>query len=428
MRRSLAVVVALASAVLSVAQTPEAILDLVNGRTVEELVRLANAQNGDLLAGRQLIEAAKGEALQAGLRANPRLEIGGMKGATGPMNSSMLGASLPLELYHRRDRRVDVARSLVDVSELQQAERERQLRLQVETKFGEILALYRDLRFTTQLLAVNREALRLTEARGRQGTAPTLDGDLLRVEVNRIEAMKSGVEMKVGVAMLELKSLAGLEPEDPLQLKGSLEFAPSVLTPAEAAAHVRDTRPDVLAARAMEAVAGAELKKAEAEGKLDATLSAAYQRADSGFGLRGLSEAGDLRRIQEVFHQLSVGVSIALPVRNRNQGAMAAAAAGVTAARRRRDYAELIARREIAAAFLARDKAREGLEIYRAGVLQQARKNLTVIRRVQELGRTQLLDVIAEQRRLIDVEMGYTEALSRYYQADVRLRIAASVN
>jgi len=50
-----------------------------------------------------------------------------------------------------------------------------------------------------------------------------------------------------------------------------------------------------------------------------------------------------------------------------------------------------------------------------------------VIRRVYELGRNQLSDVIAEQRRFVDVENGYTEALSRYYQAAVRLRVAAAL-
>jgi outer membrane protein, heavy metal efflux system len=72
---------------------------------------------------------------------------------------------------------------------------------------------------------------------------------------------------------------------------------------------------------------------------------------------------------------------------------------------------------------LARDKAMESLRIFRDGVRGQASQNLDVVRRTYELGRTQLLDVIAEQRRFIDIEMGYTEVLNRYYQALVRLRI-----
>jgi outer membrane protein, heavy metal efflux system len=62
------------------------------------------------------------------------------------------------------------------------------------------------------------------------------------------------------------------------------------------------------------------------------------------------------------------------------------------------------------------------LRIYRERVREQASQNLEVVRRTYELGRTQLLDVIGEQRRFIDIEMGYTEALNRYYQAVVRQR------
>jgi cobalt-zinc-cadmium efflux system outer membrane protein len=213
-----------------------------------------------------------------------------------------------------------------------------------------------------------------------------------------------------------------------LRLNGSLEGERTVPAQEEAVAHALETRPDLLTARAMELAAGAELKRAETEGKLDATLSGSYERNAFSIGLNGITDAGQAQPIQEVFHQLRVGLSLQLPVRNKNQGEIAAATAGIEAARRQREYAELIARREVASAYLARDKAQQSLELYRRGVLEQAEKNLSVIRRVYELGRNQLLDVISEQRRLIDLELGFTETLNRYYQANVRLRAAANLN
>ena len=138
--------------------------------------------------------------------------------------------------------------------------------------------------------------------------------------------------------------------------------------------------------------------------------------------MNGLNAAGQLRPVQGIFHFFAVGVSISLPVRNKNQGAIETAVAQLDEAKRRREYAELIVAREVAAALLARKNAQEGLRIFRDGVRGQASENLEVVRRTYELGRTQLLDVIAEQRRFIDIEMGYTEALSRNYQAAVRVR------
>ena len=53
-----------------------------------------------------------------------------------------------------------------------------------------------------------------------------------------------------------------------------------------------------------------------------------------------------------------------------------------------------------------------------------ARRNLGVIRQAYQLGRGSLLDVIAEQRRYIEVENGYTDALKQVYDATVGIERA----
>ena len=269
---------------------------------------------------------------------------------------------------------------------------------------------------------MNRRALDLTQTRADQGAIPPLDANLLRVEVNRIDALRSDLEAKLGVGVLELKSLVGMKPDEELRLKGSLESLFVDADRGSALTRVLESRPDILSARAAEQMASAKLRQAETDARPDASLSANYQRMDSSFDVNGLNAAGQLRPVQGIFHFLTVGVSITLPVRNKNQGAIETAVAQMEEAKRRREYAELIVAREVSAALLAREKAQEGLRIFREGVRGQASQNLEVVRRTYELGRTQLLDVIAEQRRFIDIEMGYTEALNRYYQATVRLK------
>ena len=54
-----------------------------------------------------------------------------------------------------------------------------------------------------------------------------------------------------------------------------------------------------------------------------------------------------------------------------------------------------------------------------------ARQNLDVVRQAYELGRGSLLDVIAEQRRYIEVENGYTDALKQVYDAAADVERAA---
>ena len=76
------------------------------------------------------------------------------------------------------------------------------------------------------------------------------------------------------------------------------------------------------------------------------------------------------------------------------------------------------------AAFIRYEAAKRALETYEAGVRGLARENLSVVRRAYELGRHPLLDVIAEQRRYIDVETGYTEVLKHAYEAGVEVERA----
>ena len=405
----------------------EGIVDSLRGRTAEELVAIAMQRNGDILAAQQQVEAARGGLTQARLRANPSAELSGSKEVGGPQNTLLLGGSLPLELYHRRERRMEVAAGGIHVADFERMDRERQIRGEVEAKFGEVLAALRNVQVTEDLLKLNRDALGLTQARADQGAAPPLDANLLRVEVARIDSRRVEFEATLGVSMLELKSLIGMKADEDLQLRGTLGSQPLEMAREKAVQRALSMRPDLLAARAAEEVASAKLKQAQTEGRADASISANYQRMDSSFDVNGLNDAGQIRPIQGVFHSIGAGVSITLPVRNRNEGAIQTAVAQIEEARRRREYMELTVTREVLAAFLVEAKAKESLDIYSRGVRDQASQNLDVIRKTYELGRTQLLDVIAEQRRFIDVETGYTEALNRSYQASVRVRTAAAL-
>ena len=117
-------------------------------------------------------------------------------------------------------------------------------------------------------------------------------------------------------------------------------------------------------------------------------------------------------------------VTITLPVRNQNQGNVAAARAETAAAERRVELAVLTIRQEVDAAYTQYEAAQRSLEIYARGVREVARQNLDVVRKSYDLGRGTLLDVIAEQRRYIEVETGYTEALKQVYSAAVDIERA----
>src|SRR5439155_24978800 len=217
---------------------------------------------------------------------------------------------------------------------------------------------------------------------------------------------------------------AGASPDEPMTVGGELSSPPAAPGSLGALASAIDQRPDVRAARADVAVAQAKVRKEQAEGRWDASVSVGYQRQDFGFNLKGVTDSGSTRQIQDVFHYFGAGITVMLPVRNRNEGNIAAAGAEATAAERRREFSELIARQEVAAALAQYEAARRTVELYGRGVRGIARANLDVVRQSYGLGRGTLLDVIAEQRRYIEVENGYTDVLRQAWDASVEVERA----
>jgi cobalt-zinc-cadmium efflux system outer membrane protein len=388
--------------------------------TVDELVARAIADSPDLRATRAEVDAAVGRLRQAGLRPNPMLDLGGQK-ALGPDNNLMIGLTVPLDLNGRKEGRVGVAERELQMKRVQVRDRERRLAADVRMKAGELLATRRSLAITDDLLRVNRDALRLVEDRVRQGAAPAIDEKLMLVEVNRLDATRQMLASRVDIAALQLKALAGMRPEVPLTLRGDLTSDAPPPPPEEALRQALANRPDLDAARTDVAMALARIRKEQAEGRWDASVNVGYQRQDFGYDLMGLTNSGATRPIQDVFHYFGAGVSIMLPVRNRNQGNIAAAQADARAAERRVDFTELVIHQEVASALTQYEAARRSVDIYERGVRDVAAGNVAVVRDSYALGRGTLLDVIAEQRRYIDVENGYTETLKQVYDATVEI-------
>ena len=392
--------------------------------TVDDLVARALADNPDLHATQAEVDAAHGRLQQAGLRPNPMLDLGVQKNVAGPDNNLTASVTVPLDLNGRKAGRVGVAAGELEMKRAQVADRVRRLRAEVRLKAGELLAAQRNLRFTEELLQVNRKALGLLQSRVSRGAAPPLEENLLRVEVNRLEASRRLLASQVEVHALQVKALIGMGPEAPLTLQGDLRPAPVPLDLSEGLTQALAVRADLLVARADLAMAEATIRKEQAEGRWDASVNVGYMRQDFGYDLRGLTAHGGTQPIQDVFHYVGAGVSITLPVRNQNQGNIAAALASTLAAQRRMAFVTLMIRQEVTAAFTQSEAAQRALEIYTQGVREVARQNLEVVRQTYALGRISLLDLIAEQRRYIDIETGYTESLKQAYDAVVDIERA----
>jgi len=163
-------------------------------------------------------------------------------------------------------------------------------------------------------------------------------------------------------------------------------------------------------------------------GKPDASVYGGYERPDMGFSQEAFDAAGNLTPVRQTFNHVVFGLNINLPVFNRNQGAVVADTAAIQSAHNQIAAVNLSLRHEVAQNLIRFKGAQTRVSVYRSGVRDQAAHNLDVVRQTYSYGRNTLLDVIAEQRRYIDIETGYTNILLDAYAARIALEQAVGTN
>jgi cobalt-zinc-cadmium efflux system outer membrane protein len=391
--------------------------DPVQGSSSVDLVRRALASNGELAAARLDVERARARLRQAGLRPNPSVDFeqttGRFTGAAGERETS-IGVSIPLELGGRRGRRIDLAKAELEAAEAEIANRERQLTNEVRTTYAEALAALRELQITENLNDIDIQTVRFVQTRVNEGESAPIELNLLRVEVDRLRSRRALVEGKLKAELLKLKVIADLSPDDSLRLREALDTPglPSPPASIEAAIEIAlRTRPDLKLARLTEEVAQAGLRLATAESFPDVTPFTKYTISRSVFDDTPVGVLTDRDKL------LSFGVSIGIPVFNRNQGSKAEAALAISQAEKRRKFLEQVVRSEVASAYERYEAARNAVQAYEQGVIARSNDNIKAIRAAYQIGEFRITDLLVEQRRLVDSQREFTEALTEQYRA-----------
>ena len=398
--------------------------DPVRGLSLQGAMTRAIEQEPSLRAARSEIEVARARRQQAGLRPNPAASFERREEPAGTDNQTMVGVEWPLDLF-RRGGRVAVEDGEVVATELAVTDRQRLLAADVRMRYGEVLAGVRESEILDEVVNTTRRQLALVRSRVEEGASPPIERDLLDVELRRLESDRRLQAGRTEAAVFELKRLLGLAPDSPLTVRDALEDVVQRET-MERPAPSSDTakiqlRPDVREADARITIADARIGRAQREGRLDLSVYGNYARMDAGFPQFGFAPDGGNERVRGVFHYLAGGVKVTMPLFNRNQGEVAAARAERKGAAATLDAARLTAAAEVAVARALDERASQAVGLYSGGAQALARQNLTVVVQTYELGRVTIFDVLAEQRRYLDVERAYSDALRAAYEARTAL-------
>jgi cobalt-zinc-cadmium efflux system outer membrane protein len=331
---------------------------------------------------------------------------------------------MPLELAGQRGRRIDLARAELEAAEADVADRERRLTSELRLAHIETLAALRELEITQNLYALDIETARVVEARVEEGDAAPLELNLLRAEVDRLRARRALAEGRLHASATRLKQLVGMAPDEQLQLREVLmsPLLPDPPASLDVAIEIAlRTRPDLRFARLSEDVARAGYRLVKAQAAPQVTAFVQYSNVLGTFDDTPIGVLTDRDRI------FGFGVSVTLPIFNRNQGAKAEAQIAITQAQRRREFTESVVRAEVTAAYRRYEAAQASIQTYERGVIERSERNVHMMRAAYQVGAFRVSELLAEQRRLVDMQREMTEALAERYRALAELRAALGI-
>lgn len=392
----------------------------------KELLARAEQNNRDVASVRLRVDEATGLLRQAGVTPALTFNANGASGrplGTVGEEQFAAGVSKTFERGGKKSLRVEVAEAQLAAASVEYDERMRQLRYELRQRYADLAGETSRLAVVDRLIASLRESLTLTQARVERGDAAALDATLIQADLSRVQAQRAAIEGRWTAARVELQRLAGLEPGDVAMIDTS--FLPSSQVDQNLTAKALETRPDLRAAQLLEKQADAERRLAEAQGRADVTLSASYNyvrsRIDDTFGFDTKGLPSPIRDRDDI---LSLGVSIPLFQKNRNQGNIEASVARTRAAGLRREFLERSIPLEVDAALRRLTSQQAALDVLSGPATTQAESNVNVIRQAYQLGQLRQLDVLNEQRRLLDTQLAAADAAADVLRAWAELEKA----
>jgi len=392
------------------------------------LLEQAEANNQELAAMRTRSDEAKGSLRQAGVKPPLTLEAGGASGRplrTVGEEEYSAGVGKVFETGDKRARRMAAAEVRVNQTSAEYQERVRQLSFEIKSRYADALNETQRVQVLDRILSSNQRSLDLTKARVEKGDAAQLEQSLLEVEIGRLTAQKATVTGRRESALADLRRLAGLATGTVVDLGFNFYSGPDTAAMATLSTAALDQRPDLKLARLVEQLGDAELRLVEAEGRPNVSVTARYFKRNSQFDDQyGINSQGSRVLLRDRDDILAFGVSIPILTKTRNLGNVEAAQARILSARQRARYLANAIPLEVEAARQRWSAARSTAGSLESAVLPQAQRNLDVIQQAYQLGQLRLLDVLNEQRRLLDLRLSTVDAQAEAARAFAELERA----
>ncbi|MDE1908034.1 MAG: TolC family protein [Pseudomonas sp.] len=370
--------------------------------TLESALQTAFANNPDMAAAQWEIDIAQGGRQQAGLIPNP---VASWDAEDTRRNSrtTTVKLSQTLELGGKRGARIDVATRAQEAAALTLEQRRNGLRAEVIDGYYGALRAQERLDLAQRSVALAERGLVVANGRVTAGKTSPVEATRAQVQLSEIRLEFNRAQMGLTDAYRRLAASTGAASTDFQAVATQAQAAPALPSPAQLLARLEQTAELRLAElQIVQGEAALGLEKAQRIPDLDVSIGSQY-------------DASVRERVNVV------GVSMPIPLFNRNQGNVLAASRRADQARDLRNAAELRLRTETRQALDLWQTANTEVRSFNQQILPAAQSAVDSATRGFEMGKFNFLDVLDAQRTLIAARTQYLAATAQATEAWVRI-------
>ncbi len=384
--------------------------------TISDAVSIFLRQNLQLVAARYDIDTADAEKLTARLRPNPQITVGSSGlplNLSGPFLSQQTfsyGISQTVELGGKRRKRINAANANSDLAQGDFQMVVWQLTNDLKKKFYTVLLNQALLKLAKENQTTFAETIKHTTELFDAGEISGLDLTRLEVEKLKFDTDVANSERDYELALRDLRvALGGDYRAMDIEVAGTVDYyQPYDFSFAELRDKALAARPDLKAAQLSERAADASIRLQNAQRIPDLTVGGGIDQVPAGTST------------------YNVGVGIALPVSNRNQGERAKALIEKKKAQNQQQLITNQVLSDVDKALVAFEIQKRRVELYRSGVLTKVNdiQNLTEFSlKAGESSTLELLDAIRTRR---DTLASFYQTLFDYQVSLLDLELATA--
>ena len=370
--------------------------------TMDQALEAAFSNNPELAAAQWDIGIAQGDLQQAGLMPNPQVSWEAEDTRRNSRTTTVL-INQQIELGGKRGARVDVASRNQDAVGIELERKRNVLRADVIQAFSSASTAQQRVLLARQSLELAERGLRVAQGRIKSGKTSPVEGTRAEVQLSEVRLELRRAERDEASALQQLALVMGAPLPVFLVVGDSSRSMPAVPDPLLLLDRIDRTAELRLAALQIDQrEASLELERAQRIPDLTVSVGSQY-------------DALERERVNVV------GLSIPIPLFNRNQGNVLAAARRTDQARDLRNASELRLRTEIQTTLDQWRTANTEVASFNQTILPAAQSAVDTATRGFEMGKFNFLDVLDAQRTLISARTQYIQAITEATNAWVRI-------